>query len=281
LCFRLENTLDGAAFGEMLAGIHPDFIGLHFAGKAVDANPGILFSYLSQVAAARNVKAAQCKGSMAYDPVLRHEIVDWRYLSDLMQFVSENFPDFAVVSMEPEPGDAPVADIVSLLRRGNLYLEKLSERGVAPARAAAHLQFDLPIGKSYFYEIARMRAFKLLWLHILKAWNAPLALPATAVHFRKEVYADDLYTNMIRATTMAMSAVLGGADRLTVLPYDAGREALAQYPPAFGRRIARNVQHLLQLESGLGDMADPAAGSYYIEKLTQQLAAAAWEQFRS
>ncbi len=126
-----------------------------------------------------------------------------------------------------------------------------------------------------------MRAFKLLWLHILKVWNAPLTLPATAVHFNIDAYTDDLYTNMIRATTMAMSAVLGGADRLTVLPYDAGREASAQYPPAFGRRIARNVQHLLQLESGLGDIPDPAAGSYYIETLTRQLAEAAWKEFRN
>ncbi len=70
-----------------------------------------------------------------------------------------------------------------------------------------------------------------------------------------------------------------GADRLTVLPYDAGRESAAQYPQAFGRRIARNVQHLLQLESGLGDIADPAAGSYYVEQLTRQLAAAAWNDF--
>jgi methylmalonyl-CoA mutase len=79
---------------------------------------------------------------------------------------------------------------------------------------------------------------------------------------------------------MSMSAVLGGADRLTVLPYDAGREAQATYPQAFSRRMARNVQHLLKMESGFDQLADPAAGSYYIETLTRQLAERAWTEFR-
>ena len=103
-------------------------------------------------------------------------------------------------------------------------------------------------------------------------------LPALAVSFRPNAYTDDLYTNMIRATTMSMSAVLGGAARLTVLPYDAGREALATYPQAFSRRIARNVQHLLKMESGFDQLSDPAAGSYYIETLTRQLADQMWRE---
>ena len=79
---------------------------------------------------------------------------------------------------------------------------------------------------------------------------------------------------------MAMSAVQGGVDRLTVLPYDAGREDKAEYPQAFGRRIARNVQQLLKLESGFDQVPDPAAGSYYIENLTRLFAEKAWAQFQ-
>lgn len=279
LCFHLNGILDGDSAAQMLEGIYLDFIGLHFAGPGVEANPGIVLSHLTQIASGRGLKAAQLHGSLAYDPALHNKIVDWRYLADLMQFAAESFPQFSVISVRPAPAENPVSDIVSLLQQGNLYLEKLVERGISPALTAAHMQFSIPVGKSYFYEIAKMRAFKLLWLHILKAWNAPLVLPVVAVHFREEVYTDNLYTNMIRATTMAMSAVLGGADRLTVLPYDAGREANATYPPAFGRRIARNVQHLLRLESSFGEIPDPAAGSYYIEKLTQQLATTAWSEF--
>jgi len=65
-----------------------------------------------------------------------------------------------------------------------------------------------------------------------------------------------------------------------VLPYEAGHEAEASFPPAFGRRIARNVQHLLKMESFFNEIPDPAAGSYYIEKLTQQLANQAWQSFQ-
>ena len=280
LCFWLNNSLDTASFAPMLESVYLDFIGLHFAGPGLEANPGIVLSHLTQLAHARGLKTGQLRGSLAYDPALHNAIVDWRYLADLVQFTAESFPQFSVLSVRPGVSINPVSDIVSLLRQGNLYLQKLSERGVSPERAAAHMEFNIPIGKSYFYEIAQMRAFKLLWLHVLKAWNAPLILPITSVHFREMVYTDDLYTNMIRATTMAMSAVLGGADRLTVLPYDAGREASATYPPAFGRRIARNVQQLLKMESGFGNLADPAAGSYYIEKLTRQLAARAWKEIQ-
>jgi methylmalonyl-CoA mutase len=165
------------------------------------------------------------------------------------------------------------------LTRGNLYLQKLTERGLSPADAASILHFSVSVGKSYFFEIARIRAFKLLWLNVLKAWNAPLNYPVLDARFQPEAYSDELYTNMIRATTMAMSAILGGADRLTVLPYDAGRASQATYSQSFSRRIARNVQHLLKMESSLHEIPDAAAGSFYIEKLTQQLAEKAWEGF--
>jgi methylmalonyl-CoA mutase len=167
------------------------------------------------------------------------------------------------------------------LTHGNLYLQKLTERGLSAEQAAGILQFSIPVGKSYFLEIAKIRAFRLLWLNILKAWDVPLDYPVTEARFQAESYTDELYSNMIRATTMAMSAVLGGADRLTVVPYDAGREEQAAYPQAFGRRIARNVQHLLKMESSFSEIPDPAAGSYYIEKLTQQLAERAWSAFQN
>ncbi len=79
---------------------------------------------------------------------------------------------------------------------------------------------------------------------------------------------------------MAMSAVLGGADRLAVRPFDAGTDAPSR-PAGFGRRMARNVQHLLKMESFFTELHDPAAGSYYVEKLTLQLAEAAWTKFQA
>ena len=299
LCFWLDRPLEAGDFGQLLSGVHLDFIGLHFAGSAVAENPGMVLGNLEKLAQQRGLSTTQLRGSLAYDPVPVSKIVDWRYLADLMEYAREKFPQFKIIQVgtpELRSGEASSAELspelrfgeVSsaelsperssgvLLRNANIYLQKLSERGVPLKDIAAVMQFSIPIGKSYFLEIARLRAFKLLWFNVLNAWNTPLQPPSITVHFQPAAYSEDLYSNMVRATTMAMAAVLGGAARLTVLPYDAGREAQATYPQAFGRRIARNVQHLLKMESALDAVADPSAGSFYIETLTRQLAEKAW-----
>jgi len=275
LCFWLDRPLERTDFEQLLQGIHLDFIGLHFAGTAVSQNPGMVLGLLENLAQQSGLSCTQLKGSLAYDPVPVSKIVDWRYMADLLEYTRDRFPRFKIIKV----GVVEETELSVLLRNANIYLQKLSERGIPIADIAQVMQFAVPLGKSYFVEIARLRALKLLWFNLLNAWKAPLQPPFIAVSFQTEAYSDDLYTNMIRATTMAMSAVQGGASRLTVLPYDAGREEVASYPQAFGRRIARNVQHLLKMESALDAVADPAAGSYYIETLTEQLAEKAWAEF--
>lgn len=280
LCFSFETIPDSAAFARLFEDVFLDYIGLHFSGRAVGENPGAFLALLQSLATQRGLSPALLHGSLRYAPANQPGLHDWRYLVDLLDFANQNFPNFRVISVQAELQNELPDQLATMLRNGNLYLEKLAERGVAAENAAAALQFEFEIGKSYFVEIAKFRAFKLLWLNVLRGWNAPLTYPQMTAQFAPAAYSDDIYSNMIRATTMAMSAVLGGAARLTVLPYDAGREAAAQYPQAFGQRIARNVQHLLKMESHLDEVADPAAGSFYIEKLTQQLAEAAWQEFK-
>ncbi len=276
LRFVFEKMPDLAVFEQLFAGVHLDFIGLHFAGAGVTENPGAILGNLERVAKQKDIPTENLRGSLGYDPAASAGIVDWRYLADLVEFGKEKFPQFRLVTVTIPPSADGLA---TGLKKGNLYVEKLTERGLSPAEAANTLQFSIALGKSYFLEIARIRAFKLLWLNVLKAWGAPLNYPTVEAHFQPEAYSDELHTNMIRATTMAMSAVLGGADRLTVLPYDAGREGQATYSQSFSRRIARNVQHLLKMESFFHEMPDAAVGSYYIEKLTGQLAEKAWAEF--
>ncbi len=281
--FHFSGPPGAADFQHLMAGIYPDYIGLHFTGPGVAANPGAILSHLEQLCASGGVPSRRLRGSLGYDPASAGGIADWRYLADLLEFAKEKFPGFRLVTLQATAGAEGAAGVsqilADLLRQGDWYLQKLSGRGVSAAYTAGTLQFSWQTGQSYFLEIAALRAFKLLWLNVLKAWELPLQWPYVAARFRPGVYTGELYGNMIRATTLAMSAVLGGADRLTVLPYDAGREAQATYPPEFGRRIARNVQHLLKLESHLDEIPDPAAGSYYLEKLTVQLAGKAWEDF--
>ena len=297
LRFHFESTPDTAVFNQLFEGVFPDYIGLHFAGPGVTNNPGAILGNLERLAKERNIATNDLHGSFEYDPAAGAGIVDWRYLVDLADFAKEKFPRFKLVTIAFNPGTTLIEKVVptdqepaalslaaelgSALEKGNFYLENLTERGLLATEAAGILQFSIAIGESYFLEIAKIRAFKLLWLNVLKGWNASLDAPVIEARFRPDAYTDELYSNMISATTMAMAAVLGGADRLTVMPYDAGREHLATYPGTFGRRIARNVQHLLKMESYFNEIPDPAAGSYYIEKLTRQLAERAWLAFQN
>jgi methylmalonyl-CoA mutase len=139
------------------------------------------------------------------------------------------------------------------------------------------LQISISIGKSYFVEIAKLRALRILWNNVLQAYGATLAPAEIVVSFTRDSQDENIHTNMIRAATQTMSAVIGGADRIYVLPANA---ATGVPSDAFTRRIARNVQHLLQLESYFDKVIDPAAGSYYIEKMTELLAQNAWSQFQ-
>lgn len=290
LCFELETPLSGAALAVLLDGVYVDFIGLHFGGSGLSQNPGLVLAGLEHFAKSHHLPTHALRGTLTYDPVaftatrsasVAPPLVDWRYLIDLMAYASAQFPSFRILQLDdPSEATEPVAALSELLRRTNHYFQQLTTRGVAAADVAAQLHFEVAVGTDYFETIAKIRAFKLLYLNLLEAWKAPLRPAMVAARFQTQAYTDELHTNLIRATTMAMSAALGGVDRLTVLPYDAGRETQATHSRAFARRMARNVQHLLKMESFFDQTADPAAGSYYIEKRSLQLARAAWRQFQ-
>lgn len=131
-----------------------------------------------------------------------------------------------------------------------------------PAKVASQIQFKFFVDNAYLLNIAKLRAFKLLYLQLLEELNLPKALPFVKVEFAPSAYGEDEQDNLIRATSMAMSAVLGGADHLIVRPTSETDRA---------KRLARNIQLILKHESGLHKVADPAAGSYYIESLSNKL----------
>lgn len=282
LCFELATPLSGAGLATLLEGIYIDFIGLHFCGPGVYENPGQVLAGLTNLAQTRSLSTHTLRGTLAYDPVaIATRLVDWRYLADLMAYAEAQFPGFRILHLDSDQATSgPVATLSGLLYRTNHYFQQLTARGVAASDIAAQLHFSVAVGADYFETIASIRAFKLLYLNLLAAWEAPLQPAVTAAYFQAKAYTDTLNTNMIRATTMAMSAALAGVHRMTVSPYDTGREAQATHSRAFGRRIARNVQHLLKLESRLDQPIDPAAGSYYIEKRSLQLAAEVWSNFQ-
>jgi methylmalonyl-CoA mutase len=156
----------------------------------------------------------------------------------------------------------------------NSFFNHLTDRNYTPSQINAVLQFSISVDKSYFINIAKIRALKLLYLNLMKAYHIENeALAPIEANFASLSFDENVNTNMIRATTMALSAVSGGVARLNVLPADPKNTP-------FTRRIARNVQHLLKMESYLDKVADPSAGSYYIEQLTEMIATKTWDYFQ-
>lgn len=175
-------------------------------------------------------------------------------------------------------GGTIVQELGLSLASASEYLALLTDRGVDTDTAARSMNFMLATGSKYFPEIAKFRALRLLWKQLLQAYETDDEIPAY-IHaetslWNKTVY--DPYVNMLRSTTEGMSAAIGGIDSLTVHPFD----RIFESPDDFSERIARNSQIIMREESYFDKVTDPAAGSYYIEKLTDTIAEKAWSLFQ-
>lgn len=173
-------------------------------------------------------------------------------------------------------GASDAQELAYGLAAGVRALRVLEDADIDTAAAAALLEFRIAVTDEQFPSIAKLRAARRLWVRVLElAGVADGAQRQHAVTSRPMMSAYDPYVNMLRTTVAAFAAGVGGAEAVTVLPFDAplGR------PEAFGRRIARNISHLLIDEAHLGKVGDIAGGAYAVEKLTDDLAQAAWAIF--
>ena len=175
-------------------------------------------------------------------------------------------------------------ELAYALAWGAEYMTMMTEAGLPNYLAARSIRFNMGIGGNYFMELAKFRAARLLWAKIVEAYKAPVFTSALKEAAKMNVSAEtsrfnmtifDAYVNMLRTQTETMSAALAGVDEIVVTPFDATYEE----PTEFAERIARNQQLLLKEESHFDKVVDPAAGSYYIENLTNSIAEEAWKQF--
>ncbi|QBR92081.1 methylmalonyl-CoA mutase family protein [Nocardioides euryhalodurans] len=172
-------------------------------------------------------------------------------------------------------GASDVQELGHALATAAAYLRTLVAAGFSVEEAAGLVEFRFAATAAQFPTIAKLRAARRLWARMLELSGAgEVPMRIHAVTSRPMMSRYDPWVNMLRTTVAAFAAGVGGADSVTVLPFDS---PLGE-PDAFGRRIARNTSHLLLSESHLGRVADPAGGSYAVEKLTDDLAVAAWEE---
>jgi methylmalonyl-CoA mutase len=171
-------------------------------------------------------------------------------------------------------GATSVQEVAFVLASGIDYLKAMRARGVSLDQASYGVTFCFPIGSSYFFQIAKFRAFRMLWARAVEDLKgskeaAKAYIFARTTAWNKSVY--DAYNNVLRGTTEAMSAAIAGVDSLAVSPFD----EVYRTPDAAARRLARNTQTILKHEARLDRAADPGGGSYYIEVLTHSIAEAA------
>lgn len=179
-----------------------------------------------------------------------------------------------------EAGGTEAQEIASALSTGIAYLRALVDAGLSPKDAANTLSFTLAAGPDVLVEAAKLRALRLTWARVLEASSVDAAARGARIHAftsRRMMARYDSHTNILRVTTAAFAAAIGGANAITTLPFT---DALGRASP-FSRRVARNTQLVLMEECRLGHVADPAGGAWFVEKLTRDLAALAWQKMQA
>ncbi|WP_417597265.1 methylmalonyl-CoA mutase [Pararhodobacter oceanensis] len=204
-----------------------------------------------------------------------------RIIADIIEYTSNEMPKFNSISISgyhmQEAGANLVQELAYTLADGREYVRAAIARGMDVDRFAGRLSFFFAIGMNFFMEASKLRAARLLWHRIMSEFEpkkpGSLMLRTHCQTSGVSLQEQDPYNNVVRTAYEAMAAALGGTQSLHTNALD---EAIA-LPTEFSARIARNTQLILQEETGITNVVDPLAGSYYVEKLTADLAEEAWK----
>lgn len=196
---------------------------------------------------------------------------------------AERHPSVRAVTVSTLPaveaGASEAQELAVMLSTGAAYLRAMASAGLDADTAAAQIEVSLGVDEDVFATIAKLRTARRVWSTMLAACGVSSEAQAPRLHVtvaRRMLTRRDPWVNLLRVTAAVFAAGIGGADGVTAQPYD----LLLGDPGDLGRRMARNTQLLLQEESNLGRVLDPAGGSNYVESLTDELATVAWKDFQ-
>ena len=287
---RALTALEGGAEGliislkepkdlaQVLKGVFLNYVGLHFVDGFTQEN----LRQLEKLIAEKELTGKDIYGSAElhlYDKELnvREENVA------LVKEISQKFTRVKAVKVRGDffhdMGAIASTELALALSIGHESLLELVKGGMTVDQASAAINFSMGTGSSYFTELAKYRVLRQLWGLVVDKYEPEHSCSrATYIHafsgnWNKSILDEE--NNLLRTTTEAMSAVLGGADAVCLFPFN---DLTKQFSNS-GMRYARNIQHLLKSESFLHQTLDPAGGSYYIENLTKELREKAWEKF--
>ncbi len=234
------------------------------------------------------IETNQLYGSLNYDP-LRNLIVKGKMAEDGFKILkeiiditddAERFYGLTINGSQfQNAGSSLSQELAYTLNMAVEYIDQLGALGVSPEKVIRNIEFSMAVGTDYFLEIAKLRALRVLFTKIAETYGVKgydpgmLSIYSVSSRWTKTLY--DPYVNMLRNTTEAMSAIIGGCNALTIAPYD---ETFAE-PTSFSKRISRNVSNMIKEESYFDKVADPSAGSFYIETITDEMVKKGWQLF--
>lgn len=291
ICFVVESGADDLRGIEantpqqmnvLLSRIPLDLVRVHFrAGSKAQ-------QIYEDLVAGLGPRALHLTGSIDYDPLgdlaltgasalEKKTMVD--QAAGLVSMARKCTPSLQILAVRGwqfhESGGTTVQELGCSLAQAIEYVSELSTRGLDAEQSAQAMFFSYSVGTNYFFEIAKLRVARSLWAQALAGFDVSAAGAKATIHARTSNWGNTIYdshVNLLRGTTEAMAAAIGGCDSLAVAPFD------ECHKPAddFSRRLARNTQIILKKEAYLDQVVDPAAGSYYVEALTQSIAREAW-----
>jgi methylmalonyl-CoA mutase len=251
-----------------------------------------LLKLIVELANKKGIDPAGIKGSVDLDPLghlfrtgnyWKNAEADMLTVKDAITYGVKHLPAFRILAVTSEifhnAGASISQELALAMASGTEYLSELTSMGLSPVEVAPKLSFRFAVGSEYFPEIAKLRTARLLWAVITDSFtpgqtgSCKMRIDCSTSSWCQTL--NGHYNNLLRGTTQAMSAVLGGADSLMVLPFDSASGNNGE----FSERLARNIQLIMREEAYFDKVTDPGAGSYYIENLTYKISENAWKLF--
>lgn len=285
-CLKIEKSSDfEIMFRDIDLTKYPIYFSPQYSGLA----------YLSLFAAylkSAGYNLSDIKGGLSIDPINRLAAkgelplpLDYLYneMAEVIKWTDKNMPQMKVIAVDSSvyqrAGASSVQELAYSLSTAVEYFNQMTDIIPEPDLLAEKFRFTFGTGSFYFMEVAKLRAARILWSKILPEYGVKddeitmMDIEAASTTYNQTEF--DPYVNILRNTTEAFSAIVGGADSIRTNPFDESFRA----PDDFSERIARNTQSILRDESNLNKYIDPAGGSYYIEKLTSMIAEKVWDEF--
>ncbi|NKB43587.1 MAG: methylmalonyl-CoA mutase [Alphaproteobacteria bacterium] len=246
-------------------------------------------AYLMDLLARRKVAPESFTGNFGADPLstlaaVGKVIVPMDTLlgrmADLASYTAKTYPNAKALNVATtvyhNAGCSEAQELAIAMATTVEYIRHLTNAGISVDDACRQVAFTLTCDTDVFLTIAKLRAARRLWARVSEVCGTDAAAPIHAVTAPRMMSRRDPWVNMLRGTAACFAAGAGGADAVTVLPF----ESAAGLPTSLGRRIARNTQVILQEESSINRVTDPAGGSWMVDSLTEEMAERAWSIFQ-